>query len=153
MFLPLSIIPVAVNKLMCSCVPMPLLAMKILGRKFYSPLKILVSFKTHGALLNRSSPIVQQRFRLRITVRSDNILQICSNNKSQTKAYLKLHPDFLQQCFNDIDFLDINQSMLKLFKATDKKMVFDHVPRIFYIHIHQSFSEQLLQLWEGNYYQ
>lgn len=69
------------------------------------------------------------------------------------KAYLKLHPDFLQQCFNDIDFLDINQSMLKLFKATDKKMFFDHLPRIFSIHIHQSFSEQLLQLWEGNYYQ
>lgn len=107
----------------------------------------------HGALLNRSSHTVQQRFGLRITARSDNILQICSNNKSQTKAYRKLLPDFLQQCFNDIDFLDINQSMLKLFKATDKKMVFDHVPRIFYIHIHQSFSEQLLQLWEGNYYQ
>lgn len=69
------------------------------------------------------------------------------------KSYLKLHPDFLQQCFNDIKFLDTNQAMLELFKATDKQMFFKHLPRIFSIHIHQSFSDQLLQLWEGNYYQ
>ena len=69
------------------------------------------------------------------------------------KQYLKKHPDFLQHCFDEIMFIDINQATLNLFKAKNKEAFFDNLNRIFSIYIHQSFSDQLLQLWDGNYYQ
>ena len=75
------------------------------------------------------------------------------NQITDLKQYLINHPEFLQQCFNEIHFVDINQAALNLFKARDKNDFFENLNRIFSIYIHQSFSEQLLQLWEGNYYQ
>ncbi len=69
------------------------------------------------------------------------------------KQHLKDHPDFLQHCFNQILFIDINQATLNLFRAKNKNDFFHNLNRIFSIYIHQSFSDQLLQLWQGNYYQ
>lgn len=73
------------------------------------------------------------------------------NGISDLKKYLKNHPQFLQQCFNEIHFLDINQAALNLFKAHDKNEFSANISQIFSIHIHDSFTAQLLQLWEGNY--
>lgn len=79
--------------------------------------------------------------------------ELRQNQISNLKQHLKDHPEFLQQCFNEIKFIDINQASLNLFAAKDKTDFLNNTPRIFSIHIHQSFAEQLLQLWEGNYYQ
>lgn len=80
--------------------------------------------------------------------------QVLRQNKiSDLKHYLTAHPEFLQQCFNDITFIDVNQATLKLFKADSKADFIENIQAIFSIHIHQSFSEQLLQLWEGDYAQ
>lgn len=75
------------------------------------------------------------------------------NNISDLKQYLLEHPDFLQLCFNEIHFIDINQSALRLFKAKCKSEFLNNIDEIFSIHIQQTFSDKLIKLWEGDYAQ
>ena len=64
-------------------------------------------------------------------------------------TFLDVHPDFVQQCVEDIILLDVNQSTLDLFKATDKDMMFRNLSKVFAKEMHQTFKEQLIDLWEG----
>lgn len=83
---------------------------------------------------------IKQRFN---ALRQNNILDL--------KQYLTDHPEYLQQCFNDITIIDINHSALKLFKARSKTEFLDNIHQIFSIYNHQTFTEKLLKLWNENY--
>ena len=65
------------------------------------------------------------------------------------RTFLDVHPDFIQQCIEDIILLDVNQATLDLFGAPDKQTLFENLASIFAHEMHQTFKEQLLELWHG----
>ena len=69
------------------------------------------------------------------------------------QAFMQQQPDFVERCFNDIRFIDINQAALKLFKQNSVEEFYTHLPRIFQINQQENFRKQLLQLWQQQTYQ
>lgn len=65
------------------------------------------------------------------------------------RTFLDVHQDFVQQCIEDIVLLDVNQATLDLFKASDKRTMFNSLNKIFTKDMHQTFKEQLIELWNG----
>ena len=47
------------------------------------------------------------------------------------RTFLDVHPEFVQQCIDDILLLDVNQASLELFKAPDKASLFLNLNKIF----------------------
>lgn len=64
-------------------------------------------------------------------------------------TFLDVHPDFIQQCVDDIIILDVNQATLSLFAAPDKETLFKNVKKVFTKEMFQTFKEQLIDLWNG----
>lgn len=75
------------------------------------------------------------------------------NGVTDLKRFLSNHPLFLNECFNQIEFYGVNQATLNLFHVQSKLEFIRNLNQIFSIHANQSFFEQLIQLWEGNYIQ
>lgn len=65
------------------------------------------------------------------------------------RTFLDVHQDFVQQCIEDIILLDVNQATLDLFKASDKDVMFKNMSKVFDKEMHQTFKEQLIELWNG----
>lgn len=65
------------------------------------------------------------------------------------RTFLDVHQDFVGQCVEDIILLDVNQATLDLFKASDKDVMFKSLKQIFSKEMHQTFKEQLIELWNG----
>jgi diguanylate cyclase (GGDEF)-like protein len=68
---------------------------------------------------------------------------------SDFATFLKVHPEFVARCMQEIRVLDINRETLRMFAAEDKKTLLDNIPRIFRDEMRDSFAEQLLDLWAG----
>ena len=64
-------------------------------------------------------------------------------------TFLEVHPDFVQQCLDDIILLDVNQATLSLFAAPDRETLFKNVKKVFSKDMIQTFREQLIDLWNG----
>lgn len=64
-------------------------------------------------------------------------------------TFLDVHANFVQQCIDDIILLDVNQATLNLFCAQDKETLFKNIKKIFSKEMHQTFKEQLIDLWNG----
>ena len=69
------------------------------------------------------------------------------------KTFLKVHPEFVLRCMQEIRVIDVNQQTLRLFKAPSKEVLFSSVSRIFRDEMRDSFAEQLQDLWEGKLFQ
>ncbi|WP_111859569.1 sensor domain-containing diguanylate cyclase [Acinetobacter sp. CFCC 10889] len=65
-------------------------------------------------------------------------------------TFLDVHADFINQCVDDIILLDVNQATLDLFKAPDKDTLFKNLHQVLSKEMHQTFREQLIELWNGN---
>lgn len=65
------------------------------------------------------------------------------------RTFLDVHPDFIQQCIDDIILLDVNQATLDLFNASSKQHLFENLTTVFTEEMHQTFKEQLIELWNG----
>lgn len=65
------------------------------------------------------------------------------------RTFLDVHPEFVQQCIDDILLLDVNQASLELFKAPDKASLFLNLNKIFAYETLHTFREQLIELWDG----
>ena len=65
------------------------------------------------------------------------------------QTFLDVHQEFIQQCIEDIVLLDVNQSTLDLFKASSKRELFQNTKKVFAREMHQTFKEQLIELWNG----
>lgn len=83
----------------------------------------------------------------RIKRRLDQIRQLVIED---FRTFLDVHPDFVQQCTEDIILLDVNQATLTLFKAPDKPTLFKNLNKVFMQEMHNTFREQLIELWKGN---
>lgn len=65
------------------------------------------------------------------------------------RTFLDVHQDFVSQCIDDIILVDVNQATLDLFKASNKDELFKNLSKVFSKEMHQTFKEQLIELWNG----
>jgi len=68
-------------------------------------------------------------------------------------VFLKVHPEFVTRCMNEIRVVDVNRQTLALFGARDKATLLASLHQIFRDEMHDSFAEQLRELWDGRYVQ
>ncbi|RQO80365.1 GGDEF domain-containing protein [Acidovorax sp. FJL06] len=69
------------------------------------------------------------------------------------KTFLKVHPDFVGRCMQEIRVIDVNQQTLRMFGAASKDMLLNNIGRVFRGEMHESFAEQLQDLWDGKTFQ
>ncbi len=69
------------------------------------------------------------------------------------KTFLKVHPEFVTRCMQEIRVIDVNQQTLEMFGADSKEMLFKQIGKVFRGEMQESFAEQLLDLWEGRLFQ
>lgn len=82
----------------------------------------------------------------RIKIRLDYLKSI---GIEDFRTFLDVHPEFIQQCIEDIIILDVNQATLDLFKASSKQALYQNIKTVFAKEMHQTFKDQLLELWNG----
>ncbi|MHA7599655.1 sensor domain-containing diguanylate cyclase [Alicycliphilus sp. T452] len=69
------------------------------------------------------------------------------------RTFLKVHPDFVQRCMREIRVLDVNHLTLAMFGADSKQALLAGIDRVFRGEMHDSFAEQLIDLWDGKLFQ
>lgn len=69
------------------------------------------------------------------------------------KTFLRVHPEFVTRCMQEIRVIDVNQQTLHMFGASNKEMLLNNIGRVFRDEMHESFAEQLLDLWDGKTFQ
>lgn len=69
------------------------------------------------------------------------------------RTFLKVHPEFVQRCMREIRVLDVNHLTLEMFGAESKQALLAGLDRVFRGEMHDSFSEQLIDLWDGKLFQ
>lgn len=65
------------------------------------------------------------------------------------KTFLKVHPEFIEQCMREIRVIDVNRATLALFGAESRQALMAGLHRVFRAEMLDSFAEQLIDLWEG----
>ena len=68
---------------------------------------------------------------------------------SDFDTFLKVHPEFVMRCMQEIRVIDVNRETLRMFAASDKRTLLENIPRIFRDEMRDSFAEQLQDLWAG----
>lgn len=66
------------------------------------------------------------------------------------RTFLDVHPEFIDQCMSDIILIDVNQATLDLFGAPNKETLVQNLDKVFTGEMHNTFREQLIELWNGN---
>ena len=69
------------------------------------------------------------------------------------KTFITVHPEFVSRCMQEIRVVDVNQQTLRMFGAASKEMLLNNLGRVFRGEMHESFAEQLLDLWDGKTFQ
>ena len=64
-------------------------------------------------------------------------------------TFLKVHPEFVSRCMQEIRVIDVNHETLRMFGAPDLPTLLNSIPRIFRDEMRESFAEQLEDLWNG----
>lgn len=65
------------------------------------------------------------------------------------KTFLKVHPEFVSRCMQEIRVIDVNQQTLEMFGARSKDHLLNNLSQVFRGEMAESFAEQLQDLWEG----
>lgn len=66
------------------------------------------------------------------------------------RTFLDVHPEFIQQCMQDIILLDVNKATLELFGAPNKETFLQNLDTVFSGEMQSTFKEQLIELWHGH---
>ncbi|SEL88031.1 sensor domain-containing diguanylate cyclase [Acinetobacter sp. DSM 11652] len=74
-------------------------------------------------------------------------------NIENLDQHIHQHPEFVVECFEQINFIDVNEAALKLFAVKDKSQFLHHSHDLFDIKRLENFKSQLLQLWNHEEYQ
>ncbi|MCZ2406931.1 MAG: sensor domain-containing diguanylate cyclase [Burkholderiales bacterium] len=69
------------------------------------------------------------------------------------KTFIKVHPEFVDRCMKEIRVVDVNQQTLHMFGAHSKAELLNQTARVFRGEMHESFAEQLQDLWDGKLFQ
>ena len=67
------------------------------------------------------------------------------------KTFLKVHPEFVKRCLQEIVVIDVNQQTLEMFGAATKIELIANLPKILRTEMHESFANQLQGLWMVNW--
>jgi hypothetical protein len=59
------------------------------------------------------------------------------------KTFIKVHPEFVSRCMQEIRVIDVNQQTLQMFGAQSKANCTNQISRVFRGEMHDSFAEQL----------
>lgn len=65
------------------------------------------------------------------------------------RVFISVHPDFVTRCMAQIRVIDVNQQTLRMFAADSKDELLSKLDSVFRGEMHNSFAEQLLDLWQG----
>ncbi len=68
---------------------------------------------------------------------------------SDFRTFLKVHPDFVTRCMQEIHVIDVNQQTLEMFGASSKIELVQNLSQVFRGEMYESFAEQLQDLWNG----
>ena len=63
-------------------------------------------------------------------------------------TFIKVHPEFVSRCMQEIRVIDINHETLRMFGAASKPDLLHNIPKVFRDEMHDSFAEQLRDLWD-----
>ena len=68
---------------------------------------------------------------------------------SDFNTFLKVHPEFVTRCMEEIRVIDVNRETLRMFGADSRKTLLENISRVFRDEMQDSFAEQLQDLWVG----
>jgi diguanylate cyclase (GGDEF)-like protein len=68
-------------------------------------------------------------------------------------TFMRVHPDFVTRCMEEIRVIDVNQHTLQMFGAPTKEALMQQLDKVFRDEMVDSFQEQLLDLWNGKTFQ
>lgn len=69
------------------------------------------------------------------------------------RTFINVHPEFVTRCMREIRVIDVNQQTLRMFGAADRDTLLRQLDRVFRGEMHDSFAEQLMDLWKGQTFQ
>lgn len=75
--------------------------------------------------------------------------EVRSRGISDFRTFLKVHPEFVTRCMQEIRVIDVNQQTLEMFGASDKPELMQNMSQILRGEMYASFAEQLQDLWDG----
>ena len=65
------------------------------------------------------------------------------------RVFMSVHSDFVTRCMEQIRVLDVNQHTLDMFGAHSREDLLGKLDQVFRGEMHESFADQLLDLWSG----
>jgi diguanylate cyclase (GGDEF)-like protein len=65
------------------------------------------------------------------------------------RVFLSVHPEFVGRCMEEIRVIDVNHQTLAMFGATSQAELLAKLGLVFRDEMHESFAEQLIDLWNG----
>lgn len=68
-------------------------------------------------------------------------------------VFLKVHPEFIKRCMQEIRVIDVNRQTLRMFGAADKAELLRRLDQVFRDDMEEPFAAQLIDLWNGKYSQ
>jgi len=69
------------------------------------------------------------------------------------RVFLHVHPEFIERCMQEIRVIDVNKRTLEMFRAPDKATLLRSLDQIFREEMMPAFTEQLIDLWNGQLFQ
>lgn len=64
-------------------------------------------------------------------------------------VFLKVHPEFINRCMQEIRVIDVNRQTLRMFGAHDKAELLRRLDKVFRDDMEEPFAAQLIDLWNG----
>lgn len=64
-------------------------------------------------------------------------------------TFIRVHPEFVTRCMHEIRVINVNQQTLRMFGAPSKEVLLNRLGEVFRGEMHDSFAEQLRDLWDG----
>ena len=65
------------------------------------------------------------------------------------RVFISVHPEFVGQCADEIRVISVNRQTLTMFGAKTQGELLSQLGSVFRDEMHDSFAEQLIDLWEG----
>ncbi|KAF1046088.1 sensor domain-containing diguanylate cyclase [Xylophilus sp.] len=75
--------------------------------------------------------------------------EVRRNGIADFQTFLKVHPSFITRCMQEIRVIDVNRQTLEMFGAPSKERLLGGLREVFRDEMHDSFAEQLVDLWSG----
>jgi diguanylate cyclase (GGDEF)-like protein/PAS domain S-box-containing protein len=72
---------------------------------------------------------------------------------SDFRTFTDVHPEIVERCMAEIRVLKVNRQTLRMFRVPDQDSLVAALPRLFRDEMRRPFTEQLIELWNGQLFQ